>query len=781
MKELLQEFNSGITGDNSTLGHYKKIAYNYDLVSGKVNTVSFNPGQPDAYYHRYSYDAENRITDVETSRDSLFWDHDAFYQYYKYGPLARTVLGQQQVQGMDYAYTLQGWIKGVNGTSLESGFEMGGDGPTTAKDAFGYALHYYGLGDYKPIGAVTPFAEAGGSNFKPLYNGNIGAMSVNLPKVGEPLQYNYRYDLLNRIIGMQTIRNLNVATNNWTPVAVSDFGETVTYDPNGNILHYNRNGNATWAGQSLNMDQMHYNYLAGTNKLDNIKDDVDPAAYTEDIDSQADANYDYDAIGNLVKDQQSSIDDIKWTVYGKISDIHKTTGTATTIHYTYDVSGNRISKTVNGVLTWYVRDATGNVMSIYTRGDNSVNTGHLTQIETDIYGSSRLGIDESKKDLEEAGTTDNGVLFNFKRGEKVYELGNHLGNVLSTIGDAKLPGSSNGNEVVDYTPKVQSAGDYYPFGMQEPGRTFSSAGYRYGFNGKENDNEVKGDGNQQDYGMRVYDPKVGKFLSVDLLQKKYPELTPYQFASNTPLQAIDLDGLEAFFIHGTASDPSRWTENSGTIPQYLRISGNTKYDATFEWGTRVAKIQPNATKPGNGYLNQNTDRETAAHALVQHIISSGLIDPKEGVVTLIGHSHGGNVAIQAADELREYLDSKPEYKDMKINIITISTPAENTPFANENPREHMESINKHLQLYNEEDVVQRTLSNVMKDKSKIMLPFLRTYRNFNLFSNDFTQNQKIDVSKYYGNHKIATSVEAHSFDANHPDLLNQVQPIFIKR
>ncbi|SCC64398.1 hypothetical protein GA0116948_1311, partial [Chitinophaga costaii] len=56
-------------------------------------------------------------------------------------------------------------------------------------------------------------------------------MSVNLPKVGEPLQYNYSYDLLNRIIGMQTIRNLNVATNNWTPVAVSDFGETVTYDP----------------------------------------------------------------------------------------------------------------------------------------------------------------------------------------------------------------------------------------------------------------------------------------------------------------------------------------------------------------------------------------------------------------------------------------------------------------------------------------------------------------------------------------------------------------------
>ncbi|MEZ2442984.1 RHS repeat-associated core domain-containing protein [Chitinophaga sp. RCC_12] len=46
--------------------------------------------------------------------------------------------------------------------------------------------------------------------------------------------------------------------------------------------------------------------------------------------------------------------------------------------------------------------------------------------------------------------------------------------------------------------------------------------YRYGFNGKENDNEVKGEGNQQDYGMRIYDPRLGRFLSVDPLTKGYP-------------------------------------------------------------------------------------------------------------------------------------------------------------------------------------------------------------------------------------------------------------------
>jgi len=81
--------------------------------------------------------------------------------------------------------------------------------------------------------------------------------------------------------------------------------------------------------------------------------------------------------------------------------------------------------------------------------------------------------------------------------------------------------------------------------MQMPGRKLSG-GYRYGFNGKENDNEVKGEGNQQDYGMRIYDGRIGKFLSVDPLTKQYPELTPYQFASNSPIFAIDRDGLEMF-------------------------------------------------------------------------------------------------------------------------------------------------------------------------------------------------------------------------------------------
>lgn len=89
--------------------------------------------------------------------------------------------------------------------------------------------------------------------------------------------------------------------------------------------------------------------------------------------------------------------------------------------------------------------------------------------------------------------------------------------------------------------------DYYAFGSPMPGRNFNSNNYKYGFNGKENDKETVGTGQgTQDYGMRIYNPALGRFLSVDPITNKYPELTPYQFASNRPISHSDLDGKEGW-------------------------------------------------------------------------------------------------------------------------------------------------------------------------------------------------------------------------------------------
>ena len=89
--------------------------------------------------------------------------------------------------------------------------------------------------------------------------------------------------------------------------------------------------------------------------------------------------------------------------------------------------------------------------------------------------------------------------------------------------------------------------------MPLPGRQYNGGGYKYGFNGKEldaNGTGMGGGGNTYDYGFRIYNPQVAKFLSVDPLIASYPWYTPYQFAGNKPIWAIDLDGLEERVVNG---------------------------------------------------------------------------------------------------------------------------------------------------------------------------------------------------------------------------------------
>lgn len=575
---LVQDFGSSTehpNAMNTTGNRWKKLVYDYDLVSGKVNEVAYQPGAADAFYHKYSYDAENRLTDVETSSDKVIWEKDARYSYYKHGPLARTILGQNQVQGLDYAYSLHGWLKGVNSTSVSDGtYDMGGDGKiggtnvNVARDAFGFALHYYqndaqNIADYKSIGGAgyKPFPNPAtlivGANTWNLFNGNIAAMAVNIPKLGTAMQYKYKYDQLNRLVQMYTYTGLT-ATNTWNVAATDDYREQVSYDANGNIKTYNRNG-TTQGGSLLAMDKFTYQYeknAAGqiiSNKLRYVHDQVANANYSDDIDSQTSLtlaqvqaekssalstdNYQYDAIGNLIKDTKEGISAITWNVYGKISSIAKG---SSSMQYAYDASGNRISKTFNGKTTFYIRDAGGNIMSTYESG--GVNSGALTQTEINLYGSSRLGIYNLKKNVQVISANQS----TFERGNKFFELSNHLGNVLITISDKKLTmqDPNSATQILYYTADVITATDYYPFGQQMAGRKYSqpNSNYRYGFNGKENDKDISEGG--LDFGARIYDGRLGRWLSVDPLQKKYPSLTPYNFVANSPLIFVDPNGKE---------------------------------------------------------------------------------------------------------------------------------------------------------------------------------------------------------------------------------------------
>jgi len=96
---------------------------------------------------------------------------------------------------------------------------------------------------------------------------------------------------------------------------------------------------------------------------------------------------------------------------------------------------------------------------------------------------------------------------------------------------------------------------------------------------------------------RIYDPRLGKFLSIDPLTRKFAWLTPYQFASNTPIQGIDIDGLEVYYTAdgsligkiGDNTSVRRVDEKDvKTVGAYVNWANGTKQDKYKEYATGKA-------------------------------------------------------------------------------------------------------------------------------------------------------------------------------------------------
>lgn len=130
-------------------------------------------------------------------------------------------------------------------------------------------------------------------------------------------------------------------------------------------------------------------------------------------------------------------------------------------------------------------------------------------------------------------------------GEKRYAMTYHLGKVLAVKTDRQ-----KGVEItvdiyaVKNLPNVNAAQDYDPGGMLLVGRSWvaGSENYRFGFNSYENDDEVKGDNLSYSTFYRGYDPRLGRWLSLDPLDKKYPNFSPYCSFKDNPLYYVDVKG-----------------------------------------------------------------------------------------------------------------------------------------------------------------------------------------------------------------------------------------------
>lgn len=182
----------------------------------------------------------------------------------------------------------------------------------------------------------------------------------------------------------------------------------LNYDPNGNIKNLTR-----YDKDALRTDNFTYAYEANKNKLTSV------SGYT--------SNYTYNAIGQMTGADKVSGDDqyIEYDVSGKVRKVFKDAAkTQLATEYLYDDRGFRLVKitpTGSGSevrSTWYIRDASGNVTSIYEQDGRPelINTNPFTQTEVPVYGAGKLGTYYASQD-----------------GSVVYELTDHLGNVRALV------------------------------------------------------------------------------------------------------------------------------------------------------------------------------------------------------------------------------------------------------------------------------------------------------------------------------------------------------------
>lgn len=566
VNEIISEINY-----EEAVDHQFRLQYEYDLLSGNVLQVKFShiddqgiEQLDEEFHHRYKYDEDNRLVKVETSYDGVVWQKEAKYFYYPHGALSRVEIGEE-LQGVDYAYTLLGWLKQINGIGAGAADrDLGKDGGAGYKnaafpeDAFKSTIGYYD-GDYTPIsttgedgnggyvlGYVNP--NGGSSTFwddlsYELHNGNIAYLlnSHNdmASSADKDVLKGYRYDQMQRIKEYKHYDNTSATGGYVIPYLDANYSSSYNYDKNGNITNLTRHApgfqdNATYHYYTTASDD-------ATNRLSYVSNpgnsQVPFQATPDRIEHAATPIYQYDKTGNLVSDRYgSSINSIQWNVQNKVTQMQFPGGKNITLKY--DPFGYRVVKEVtDGTATreFYIRDAYGNPIAIYY---HDASTG-FEQRELQIYGAERLGTMGSRTSFGQGGQT-----VKLKKGEKQFELLDHLGNIMASLSDKLLPIlNGTGDAIIATEYDLLTYQDYYPFGMMMPGRKQNPGEQRYGFNSQEMDSEIYGSpGTSYTAEFWQYDSRLGRRWNLDPLMHQFPSLSAYSTFSGNPIAISDING-----------------------------------------------------------------------------------------------------------------------------------------------------------------------------------------------------------------------------------------------
>lgn len=472
-----------------------------------------------------------------------------------------------------------------------------------------------------------------------------------------------------------------------TSKAISNGGSTINY-------RYNERG---WL-KSLNSPQFseYLNYEDGS--LPQWNGNISNQSWGAGSSLGNKFSYTYDAINRLTAASSTGIlmsESLSYDVMGNIAALTRDgqsgtynydgnrltgiSGTLATGGYSYDGNGNastdgrvgvnisynylNLPKTVSkaGLSLSYTYDATGSKL----KKVNGTNITHY--IDGIQYANDAIDFIQT----EEGIARNNNGSYSFE-----YNIADHLGNVRASI--YRNPSSGNIETI--------QQDNYYAFGL----RKLAQAGTnKYLYNGKELQDEL----GQYDYGARFYDPVVGRWNVIDNKSESYESISPYVYAVNDPINAIDPDGNLIIFINGFVpqhflrKDNTRFFGSGVQNSNYRPYPGSRGFSSgtptylgeSFDYWRKIDDAFMQGYKDNHAiYLNgsssnesQAEDRfsegETSGNNLVAQL-DAGKISLANGeTIKIVGHSQGGAFAAGIAS----VLSKNERYKSILEQVVYL--------------------------------------------------------------------------------------------------------------
>ena len=229
--------------------------------------------------------------------------------------------------------------------------------------------------------------------------------------------------------------------------------------------------------------------------------------------------------------------------------------------------------------------------------------------------------------------------------------------------------------ITDKEGNITQYDAYLPYGELLVDEHSSSEDLPYKFNGKELDEET----GLCYYGARYMNPVASIWYGVDPLTEKYASVSGYTYCLGNPVKLVDPDGNVVIPVHGTWSNPDTWTNMHGILKATKKLFNDNKEGLKFSWSGK----------------NFRSSRTIAAKQLISEVRKQR---KKGEPITLVGHSHGGNVIIEAVNMMVKM----KEFNGVQINILTINTPVRDDYQLSKAAQQRV----KHVNVYDPKDPVQ---------------------------------------------------------------------------